>query len=285
MTPGDILLTDQVAVVTGAGAGIGRGIAAGMAAFGADVVVADIDLARAQRTVTTVEETGRRALALEVDAADSDQVHAMVREAHRHFGRIDILVNNAGGVRQQDFAAQSERSIRRHIDLNLMSMLSATAAATPLMIDAGRGGSIVNVASIEALRAAPGFAVYAACKAAMINFTRSLALELADHRIRVNALAPDVIATPGIRGLVAGPVPEPLPDPPPAVAEGLRRYVPLGVEGSVDDCAAAAVFLSSRMGRFLTGITVPVDGGTWASGGWSRGARDSGWQVFEGQFG
>ncbi|MFI5041209.1 MAG: SDR family NAD(P)-dependent oxidoreductase [Acidimicrobiales bacterium] len=283
MNPADILLTDQVAIVTAGGAGIGQGIAAGMAAFGADVVIADIDPERAQVTAALVEAEGRRALVVPTDMADTEEIRSMVDRAVGQFGRIDILVNNAGGVRRGGFLNQSERSWRRHIDLNLMSVIASTAAVAPLMIESGRGGSIVNIASIEALRAAPEFAVYAACKAAMTNFTRTMAVELAGHRIRVNALAPDLIATPGLRGIVRGPVPSALPPLAAGAVEGIGAYVPLATEGAVDDCAGAAVFLSSPMARYITGVTLSIDGGTWASSGWSRSGSGEGWQLFGGQ--
>ena len=282
MQPSDILLTDQVAIVTGGGAGIGQGIAAGMAAFGADIVIAEIDPERAETTAALVRDTGRHALVVPTDVTDTEQIRSMVSAAHEHYGRIDILVNNAGGVRPLPFVDQSERSWRRHIDINLVSVLAATSAVAASMIAGGRGGSIVNIASIEALRAAPLFSVYAACKAAMVNFTRTSAVELAEHGIRVNCLAPDVIATPGIRGVVAGPVPSPLPPPPPELAAGTRCYVPLGAEGHVDDCAAAAVFLSSPMAGYITGVTLNIDGGTWASSGWTRSPDGRGWQLFPG---
>ena len=278
MRPDDLLLNDRVAVVTGAGAGIGQGIAAGLAAAGADVVIADIDPERGAVTAGLVDAAGRAALVVPADVSDTDQVRAMVEQAVERFGRVDILVNNAGGVRHQAFLEQSERSWRRHIDLNLVSVLAATSAVAPVMIAGGRGGSIVNVASIEAVRAAPGFAVYAACKAAMVSFTRTSAVELAEHGIRVDCLAPDVVATPGIRGIVRGPVPDPLP----AGAPAIGRYVPLGREGDLDDCAGAAVFLSSKLARYITGVTLPVDGGTWASSGWTRGPGGGGWQLFAG---
>jgi NAD(P)-dependent dehydrogenase (short-subunit alcohol dehydrogenase family) len=279
--PDDILLTDSVAVVTGGGAGIGAGIAADMARFGADVVIAEIDPDRAATTARKVEQAGRSALVVPTDVADTEQVRAMIDRAAEHFGRIDVLVNNAGGVRQQRFLDQSERSWRRHIDLNLVSMFAATAAAASLMIQGGRGGSIINIASIEGLRAAPEFAVYAACKAGMINFTRTTALELAEHGIRVNALAPDLITSPGLLGMVRGPVPDPLPPFPEPMRHGARRYVPLGHEGTPDDCAAAAIFLASPMGRYITGVTMSVDGGTWASSGWTRTEDLASWQLFE----
>lgn len=288
MDPSDILLTDSVAIVTGGGAGIGQGIAVGLAQFGADVAVLEIDPDRGEVTADQVRAAGRDALVVPTDMSDGDQVRAGVAAAMEHFGRIDILVNNIGGVRRQPFVEQSERSIQRHVDLNLTSMLVATHAVAPIMIDGGRGGSIVNVASIEALRAAPGFAVYSGCKAAMENFGRSMALELGQHGIRVNTLAPDLIATPGIRGMITGPVPDPLPGPPPAAVEGIAHYVPLGYEGSVDDCAGATIFLSSKLGRYVTGATISIDGGTHASSGWIRSKLDGSgadWQLFPGQGG
>jgi len=280
--PSDILLTDQIAIVTGGGAGIGQGVAIGLAEFGANVVIAEIDSQRAEVTADVVRNAGREALVVPTDVTDTDQIREMVDAARRHFGRIDILVNNAGGARRQPFMEQGEPSWRRDIDSNLVSMVAATAAVAPLMIASGRGGSIVNVAGIEALRASPGFAVHAACKAAMANFTRTMALELAHHQIRVNAIAPDVIETPGARGIVTGPVPSPLPALSPDIEAGLHQYVPLGGEGEEEDCAAAVVFLSSRMARYISGVTLSVDGGTWASSGWSRTSDGSSWQVYPG---
>lgn len=275
----DVALTDQVAVVTGGGAGIGQGIAVQLARHGADVVVAEIDPRRADTTIGLVTDAGRRALAVPTDVLDTEQIRAAIAAGAEQFGRIDILVNNAGGVRRRRFLEQSERSWRRHIDVNLVSMMAATAAAAPIMIDGGRGGSIINVTSIEGLRAAPMFAVYAACKAGMISFTRTMALELAEHGIRVNAIAPDLTVTPGLLGLAPGadPAAEPPPDlPSHADAE---RYIPLGRVGHIAECGDAAVFLCSRLARYVTGVTLNVDGGTWASSGWSRDPGGD-WRLF-----
>lgn len=272
-------LTDEVAIVTGGGAGIGRGIAVELARHGADVVVADIDPERAERTAAQVAELGRQALVVATDVMDTDQVREAVRGADERFGRVDILVNNAGGVSGRRFLDQSERSWRRHIDINLVSMLAATAAAVPIMLRGGRGGSIVNVSSIEGSRAAPMFAVYAACKAGMNSFTRTMALELAEHGIRVNAIAPDFTQTPGNSGMRTGPVPDQLPPFPPAAAERIASYVPLGRAGVADECGRVAVFLCSAMASYVTGTVIPVDGGTWASSGWLK-AKAGGWSLF-----
>jgi NAD(P)-dependent dehydrogenase (short-subunit alcohol dehydrogenase family) len=139
------------------------------------------------------------------------------------------------------------------------------------MIRGGRGGSIVNVSSIEASRAAPNFAVYAACKAGMLNFTRTMALELADHSIRVNAIAPDYTVTPGTRGNHTGPVDRAAwVEPPPQQAAATARRIPAGRPGIDEECGSVAVFLSSNMSTYVTGTVIPVDGGSWASSGWSR---------------
>jgi NAD(P)-dependent dehydrogenase (short-subunit alcohol dehydrogenase family) len=281
MDPSDILLEDQVAFVTGGGAGIGAGIALGMARFGASIALLEIDPERAAKTASQIESLGRRALVLPGDVRDTDRIRAAVEETRNELGRIDILVNNAGGVRGRPFLEQSERSWRNHIDINLVSMLAATSAAAPLMIESGRGGSILNIASIEASRAAPDFAVYAACKAGMASFTRSMALELAEHRIRVNCLAPDMIATPGSREVGPGPVPDTFPPRPPELQAAVERYIPLQREGHVDEIASAAVFLSSAMGAYITGAILPVDGGTWASSGWVRTKEGRGFGLFE----
>ncbi|MGE0384024.1 MAG: SDR family NAD(P)-dependent oxidoreductase [Gammaproteobacteria bacterium] len=275
-------LSGNVAVVTGGGGGIGRACAISLARAGADVVIADIIPERAQEAAARVADLGRRALPITVDVMDTDAVRAMVAQADAHFGRIDILVNNAGGVSGRLFIEQSERSWRRHIDINLVSMLAATAAVAPIMIRGGRGGSIINVTSIEGSRAAPYFAVYAACKAGMISFTRSMALELSAHGIRVNAIAPDHTVTPGMRGNRSGPVdPSTWTQLAPAEQDAMNRLIPLGREGVDEECGDAAVFLASRMSAYVTGATLPVDGGTAAAQGWVR-DPDGRWTLNQG---
>jgi NAD(P)-dependent dehydrogenase (short-subunit alcohol dehydrogenase family) len=275
-------LQGQVAIVTGGGGGIGHGIALGLAEAGADVAIVDIVPERAQSVAAEVEALGRRALALPADAMDTAQINAAVAAADSHFGRIDILVNNAGGVSGRPFLEQSERSWRRHIDINLVSMLAFTAAAAPIMIRGGNGGAIINVTSIEGSRAAPMFAVYAACKAGMISFTRTMALELSQHGIRVNAIAPDHTVTPGTMGNRSGPVDESqwLQRPAEEI-DAMNRLIPLLREGHIRECGDAAVFLASKLSEYVTGTVLPVDGGTWASSGWVRG-RDGKWTLNEG---
>jgi NAD(P)-dependent dehydrogenase (short-subunit alcohol dehydrogenase family) len=277
-----IRLDGQAAFVTGAGGGIGRAIAIRLAEAGADVAIFDIIAERAEEAAERVRDLGRRALPITGDVMDAGALNAGIEDAAECFGRLDILVNNAGGVAARPFLDQSERSMRKHIDINLMSMLIATQAAARHMVESGRGGSIINVASIEAVRAAPNFAVYAACKAGMRSFTKSMAVELSAHQIRVNCIAPDHTITPGNQGNRAGPV-----DAATWIqhsdeqVDAMNRLIPLGREGIDLECGDAAVFLASAMSSYITGVLLPVDGGTGASSGWVRG-RDGKWTLNEG---
>ncbi len=280
----DELLKDQTAIVTAGGGGIGRSIALLFAQAGANVVIADILPDRCEEVAEKVRGFGRKALPIPTDMMDSDAVRAMVAKADETFGRIDVLVNNAGGGSKRKFVDQSERSWRRTIDLNFISMLAATQAALPVMIREGRGGAIVNNSSIEGSRACPNYAVATSLKAAMNGFTRTLALEVADDGIRVNAIAPDEVVTPGIFGTT---IPredrsEPV-GPSLAYQKSSARRIPLGRYGGADECAQTALFLASEMSSYITGTIVAIDGGTWASSGWIR-DRKGEWvlaEVFE----
>lgn len=275
-------LDGQVAFVTAGGGGIGRAIALGLAEAGADVAVFEIVPERAEETAARIRELGREALAIPGDAMEAEAIRAAIAATDARFGRLDILVNNAGGVSARPFLEQSERSWRRHIDINLVSMLAATHAAAPLMIRGGQGGAILNVASIEAERAAPNFAVYAACKAGMVSFTKSMAVELSGHGIRVNCIAPDHTVTPGNQGNRAGPVdPAAWVKHSPEAVDAMNRLIPLGREGFDTECGDAAVFLCSALASYVTGAVLPVDGGTWAASGWVRG-RNGKWTLNEG---
>jgi NAD(P)-dependent dehydrogenase (short-subunit alcohol dehydrogenase family) len=267
LSPDDILLSGRAVVVTGGGGGIGLGAALGAARFGADVAVLDVDPDRCAAARKAIAQYGGRALAIECDVRDTAALRAAIGRAAGEFGRLDVLVNNAGGTRGGSLLTQPEKSIRNHIDLNLMSMLVATQEAANAMIEFGQGGSIVNVTSIEGTRGAPLYAVYAACKAGMVSYTRTAALELAEHGIRVNAIAPDHTITPGMRANMSGPVtPERWTDS----DESWGLMIPAGREGLVDECAGVIVWLSSPMASYVTGVTINVDGGTSAASGWLR---------------
>ncbi|HEX7871713.1 MAG TPA: glucose 1-dehydrogenase [Sphingobium sp.] len=282
MALGSNRLDGQVAIVTGGGGGIGRAIALSLAEAGADLVIAEIIPERCAEVEARVTELGRACLSVVTDMSKTDQVRDMVDKAKARFGRIDILVNNVGGTSRKDFLTQSENSWRRLIDLNLVSMLAATSAAVPVMIEGGRGGAIINVSSIEGSRAAPGYAVYSACKAGMNNYTRTMALELADHGIRVNVIAPDFTVTPGTRGNPPGPVDESTwHQPSPQMEDATARRIPLRRPGIDSECGQAAVYLASSMSSYVTGIVLPVDGGSWASSGWVRDKNSGKWVLVE----
>ncbi|ODP38444.1 SDR family NAD(P)-dependent oxidoreductase [Sphingomonas turrisvirgatae] len=272
MTPADIRLDGLCALVTGGGNGIGKGIARGMAEFGADVVIIDIDANAGAHVADDIAAAGGRSLFIQADVMDRDALRAAIDSAAHQFRRLDILVNNAGGGRPVKFMAQSERSRDRHVEFNLGSLMTATHHVAQHMIAFDNGGAIINVSSIEGLRAAPGYAVYAACKAGMLNFTRTAAVELAEFGIRVNAIAPDIIVTDGFVNQAPGAMD-------PAQVAARARYIPMQRDGAPDDCAGPAIFLASKMAAYVTGTTVSVDGGTWASSGWVRTPQND-WRLF-----
>jgi 3-oxoacyl-[acyl-carrier protein] reductase len=249
LDPASALLTDRVAIVTGAAVGIGEAIATAFGRFGAHVAVCDRDVANLDTTADAIEATGRRVVAGELDVRDGDAVAAFLETVRRELGPVDVLVNNAGGGFHAGFVDVNDKGQDSLIRENFVSVAHFSRGVVPLAAE--RGASIINITSIEAHRAAPGFAIYSAMKAAVANLTKSLALELGPRRIRVNCIAPDVIPTPGVGDL--GGV-----------------HTPLPLEGHVDDVAGAAVYLASDLSRFVTGTTVHVDGGNLAAGGWHR---------------
>jgi NAD(P)-dependent dehydrogenase (short-subunit alcohol dehydrogenase family) len=256
VTPDLAALSGRVALVTGAARGIGRATAVALAAFGADLLICDRDTNGLAETAEEIRGLSRHSSSAILDVRDN----AAVTNWTAGIERVDILVNNAGGTFFAPFLAVNDKGEEALIHENFTQLTRLTRAVVPLMT---AGGSIVNVTSIEAHQAAPGFAVYAAMKAAVAQLTRTLALELAPHAIRVNAVAPDAIPTSGdevIRTslLTAGAGYDPSFVP------------PLGWLGVPDDAAAAVVWLAGDLSRFVTGTTVHVDGGNWAAGGWRR---------------
>jgi 3-oxoacyl-[acyl-carrier protein] reductase len=247
-----VLLTGKVAVVTGGGAGIGRGIAGGLAAFGASVVIWERDPETAAAAAEEVNGLG-----ITTDVRQSAEVDSALTRTLAEAGQVSILVNNVGATFVSPILETSENGFDALYRANLKHVIVCTQRVARSMVDVGSGGSIINVTSIEGVRAAPGYAAYAAAKAGVINFTKTSALEFAPHGIRVNALAPDITLTEGLASIA-----------PPGADKQFALTVPMGRPGHVDDIAGAAVFLACDLSSYLTGQTIHVDGGTHASGGW-----------------
>jgi NAD(P)-dependent dehydrogenase (short-subunit alcohol dehydrogenase family) len=256
--PDTVTLNGKVAIVTGAGAGIGRGIARGFAKYGARVAILELVEERAAAALAEISDAGGEAIAVQTDVRDGEAFERAVAATCERWGGVDVLVNNAGGVFAKPFLETNERGWDALYRANLKHVYHGCLSAGRRMVEQGRGGSIINVVSIEGVRAAPLFAAYAAAKAGAINFTRTLALELAPHRIRVNAIAPDLCDTEGIRSLM----------PPGQTPEGPQPMIPLGRAAHVDEIAGVAIFLASELSSYVTGNTLHVDGGTFAAGGW-----------------
>jgi 3-oxoacyl-[acyl-carrier protein] reductase len=253
-----VSLDGVVAVVTGGGAGIGRGIAAGLTAFGARVAIWEKAPDRCEAAAAEVD-----GLACVTDVRDEDQVDAALRRTTDELGIPTVLVNNAGGVFVAPLLEAEPKGWDVLLRSNLTHVLLCTQRVARAMVSAELPGSVVNITSIEGTRAAPGYAAYAAAKAGVVNFTKTAALELAPHGIRVNCLAPDVTMTEGLRAVA-----------PPGFERGLASMIPMGRAGHVDELAGAAVFLASDLSSYVTGQTVHVDGGTAAAGGWYRRPAD-----------
>ncbi len=247
-------LDGRGALVTGAAQGIGAAVAEVLAAAGAAVALCDRDAAGLDAVAGRIAAAGGQAHCGVLDVRDTDAASTFVGEAAAELRGVHVLVNNAGGGFLAPFLDVRPKGEAALIAENFTSATHLIRATVPHLRGAG-GGSIVNITSIEAHRAAPGFATYAAMKAALANLTASLALELAADGIRVNCVAPDMIPTPGIE-----------PDP----AHPLPVSTPLAVRADPVDVAHAVLFLAAPASRFVTGTTIHVDGGNLAAGGWRR---------------
>jgi 3-oxoacyl-[acyl-carrier protein] reductase len=244
-------LEGKVTLITGAAAGIGAATAAMFAAEGATLALCDREASFAD---------GEGAFRRVLDVRHSDAVSAFVAEVVESFGRIDVMINNAGGTFASPMLDVSPKGEAALIAENFTQVTHLVRQCVPHMPE---GGSIVNVTTIEAHRAAPGFAIYAAMKAGQANLTKTLALELAPLGIRVNALAPDAMQSEGVAAL-GGALAES------AVAYRTGGVPPIGHYGAPVDAAGGILYLASDLARFVTGITLHVDGGNLAAGGWIR---------------
>lgn len=243
-------LDDRVAVVTGAGRGLGAAIATGFAEAGADVVIAARTEADLRQVAEQVEATGRQALVVVADLADPDAVTALAEAAVERFGRLDIVVNNVGGALPRPLLDTSPDDLAEAFAFNVGTAHALVRAAVPKMLATAGSGSIINITSTMGRLPGRAFAAYATAKAALAHYTRSAAMDLSP-RIRVNAIAPGSILTSAL-DIVAGNE---------QMRAEMERATPLHRLGEPTDIATAALFLASPAGSFLTGKVLEVDGG------------------------
>jgi 3-oxoacyl-[acyl-carrier protein] reductase len=242
------ILLDQVAVVTGAGRGIGRAIALSFASAGADVVCVSRTLENAELVAAEVRALGRKAWAFSVDVAQPEQVAQAGEAILAASGRVDILVNNAGVTRDGLLMRMSEADWEAVINTNLRGAFLMTKAFTRVFLKQ-RAGRIINVSSVIGLMGNAGQCNYAASKAGLIGFTKSIARELGSRGITCNAIAPGFIETDMTAAMDA------------KARDALLGQIPLGSLGKPEDIAGAALYLASPAGRYVTGLVLTVDGG------------------------
>jgi 2-hydroxycyclohexanecarboxyl-CoA dehydrogenase len=245
-------LSDRVAMVTGAASGIGQAIAQALAAEGARVAVVDLNEAGARATVAAIRDAGGEALPVGADVTRRTEIEAAVGEVVDRYGGLHILVNNAGWDRPMPFLETDEAFWDRILALNLKAHFHLAQVVLPHMIRQG-GGKVVAIASDAGRVGSSGEAVYSAAKGGVIAFTKTLAREMARHRINVNCVCPGPSETPLFQAeFTAGR---------PALAEALKKAIPWGRLGQPEDVAGAVVFLASDEAEFITGQTLSVSGG------------------------
>tara|TARA_B110000014_G_C20123418_1_gene596581 strand:- start:2087 stop:2932 length:846 start_codon:yes stop_codon:yes gene_type:complete len=255
---------NKVVLVTGGGAGIGRSISETFSELGAKLIVAELDKDRCQDIEINFKNKGVDALVSNTDVRDAKAVKELLKEVETRYKKLDVLVNNVGDFLglTKPFTMFSDEEIDALYATNLKSMFFVTRSAIPLLKKhGGLGASIINISSIEAFRGIPMATVYCSFKHAITGFTKSLAVELAPSKIRVNAIAPETTETAQV-------------SPSQLVAEEHqdheKRWIPLERFGKPSDAAGCALFLASELSAWVTGTTINLDGGALAAGGWYR---------------
>ncbi len=252
-----INLTGKTAIVTGGAMGIGLGVVTRLVEAGANVIIADINNEAAETAVSDLGGGESVVSSIHADVSKEDDVRQVVNFAIEKYGSLDILVNNAGIFPFASILDMSTDDFDRVLDINLRSVFLFTKYAAERMIEQGRGGKIINITSIDALHpSSVGLAAYDASKHGVWGFTKNAALELAPHKIQVNAVAPGGIATPGTGAGESEPSPE--------IEETTKKFlekIPLGRMGEPDDIGKVVLFLASDLSSYITGEQVVVDGG------------------------
>jgi 2-hydroxycyclohexanecarboxyl-CoA dehydrogenase len=246
-------LQGKVAIITGAGGGIGRGIALKFGSLGAKVVVGDIKTEGAAETVSLLEKEGAKGLALKTDITDLVQVQEMVKVTLSTFGKVDILVNNAGWDRIEPFMKNPPDFWDQVIAINLKGPINCTRAVLDPMVDR-KYGKIVNISSDAGRVGSSGEAVYSACKGGIIAFTKTIAREMARYSINVNCICPGATDTPLLAELTKG-------ETGAKIIDAMVKAVPFRRLGKPEDIAGAVAFLASDEAAFITGQTLSVSGG------------------------
>lgn len=245
-------IANKVAIITGGGIGIGRAITLEFSRAGADVTIASRNLGNLEKVAKEVDSLGKRCLAVATDVRIPEQVDNMVRRTVDEFGRIDILVNNAGVSFLCPVEELTPNGWDAVVDINLKGTFLCSKAVGKVMIQQ-KGGKIINIASMAGVYGAPTMAHYAAAKAGVINFTKSLAAEWGKHNIFVNCIAPGLIETEGVKTQMKL--------EPEKVKETLERTVAVARYGQPEEIAYTVIFLASEASSFITGETVEVEGG------------------------
>lgn len=244
------VLKGKVALITGSVRGIGKAISLCFAKAGADVVInyiSDKSEVEAKNLVEELKQMGVKALAIKADISKSEEAKGLITEAIKHFGKLDILVNNAGITKDMLLLRMSEQEFDKVIEVNLKGIFNCTKEASRAMLKAG--GSIINMTSVVGINGNAGQSNYAASKAGVIGFTKSVAKEFAGKKLRVNAIAPGFIETDMTHVLAD------------KVKEDVMRNIPMKRFGASDEVAKVALFLASDLSSYVTGEVIKVDGG------------------------
>jgi len=263
-------LAGKVAVVAGGGGGLGRASALDLARAGVALALADVDGEALRSTAEQARAHGVEVLEAVIDVRDPEALAGLFDASHDAFGRLDVLVNVVGGTFRSAFTDVSAKGRDALVRTNFTWVADAIGRAAPRMAAGGRGGSIITITSIEAHRAAPGYAVYAAMKAAVTHLTRTLAVELGGAGVRVNCVAPDFVPTAGLAGVAgrAGSAGRRAAAAGDGTDPGDWLTIPLRRKGELADVSNCVLFLASELSSYITGTTLHPDGGALAMSGW-----------------